>query len=112
MQPVAPEQAVQAPQGWQYVRRAFYQGKQLLSEEFDDEVIAVPAFKGPTGHVTVDGSVTRNLGDYNSVRVRVAVSLPCYPEDTEVRRAYQHATTLIDELLPSELDKAMGVDPQ
>lgn len=92
------------------MHRAWYRGRELQSEEHEDEVIAVPAFKGPTGHVTVDGSVTRNMGDYNSVRVRVSVSLPCYPEDSEVRRAYQHATNLIDELLPSELDKAMGVD--
>lgn len=100
-----------ARNAWLHVHRAQYQGRQLLGEQHEEEVIAVPAFAGPTGTVTVEGGITRNMGDFNSVRVRVAVTLPCYPEDSEIRRAYEHGSVMIDELLPMELDKAMGVDP-
>lgn len=104
--------AIKAAGAWLRVHRANYIGKQLQNESFDEEVISVPAFQGPVGYVNVDGGITKNMGDFNSVRVRVSISLPCYPEDTEIRRAYVHASTLIDELLPSELDKACGIDPE
>jgi hypothetical protein len=103
--------AIRAPEGFLNVHRALYRGRDLLHEEERADTVAVPMFTGPTGHVTVDGSITRNMGDYNSVRVRVSVSLPCYPEDSEIRRAYDHASLMIDELLPAELDKAMGTAP-
>lgn len=103
-------QPVSLPRAWQTVHRAWYRGRELQKEDFKEERVEVPTFTGPVGHVSVAGGVTRNMGDFNNVKVYVSVSLPCYPEDTEVRRAYMHASTLIDELLPSELDKAMGVD--
>jgi hypothetical protein len=101
-----------APSGWQTVDRAWYHGRQLLHEDHVTEAVAVPLFHGAVAHVGVDGGITRNTGDFNSVRVRVSVTLPCYPEDSEIRRAYIHASNLIDELLPAELDKALGNDPQ
>lgn len=112
VKPVARADVTKAPAAWLRVHRAQYSGRQLQGEQYEEEVIAVPAFHSPVGYVNVDGGITKNMGDYNSVRVRVSISLPCYPEDTEIRRAYQHASTLIDELLPAELDKACGVDPQ
>lgn len=111
VQPVAatPE-VIRAPAAWKHVTRALYHGKQLLDEQHEEEVIAVPAFEGPVGYVNVDGGITKNMGDFNSVRVRVSISLPVYPVDSEIRRAFQHASNLLDDLLPSELDKAMGIE--
>lgn len=58
----------------------------------------------------VCGSVTKNLGNYNSARVEVMVELPCYPEDGEIERAYNHAATLVDKYIQQELTVALQND--
>jgi hypothetical protein len=115
--PAAPRPAavaaevVRIPEATITVHRAHYQMGQLIAESGETETVNVPAFVGPVGHVNVTGSVTRNLGNYNGVKVAVSVSLPCYPELSEVRRAYTTASVLIDELIPAEMDKAVGEQP-
>ena len=93
---------IEVREGFVHVQRVAY-GK----EHEAHEPIAVP-IKGEAmaGSLKVVGSTTRNLGDYNSARVEVAVEVPCYMEPGEYRRAYEFATTLIDELIPLELEKA------
>lgn len=68
--------------------------------------VRVTDFVGPTGRIRVEGSITRNLGDYNSVRVSVMVELPVYPEDSELRRAHAFASDLVDDLIAHELQLA------
>lgn len=101
-------EVVRAPEATITVHRAQYEMGQPISEEVETTTVNVPAFVGPVGHVSVTGSVTRNLGNYNGVKVAVSVSLPCYPELSEIRRAYNTASVLIDELIPAEMDKAVG----
>lgn len=112
-QPAATDasEVVRVPEATITVNRAQYQMGQLVSEDGETTTVNVPAFVGPVGHVNVTGSVTRNLGNYNGVKVSVSVSLPCYPELSEVRRAYNTASVLIDELIPAEMDKAVGTQP-
>jgi hypothetical protein len=78
------------------------------TENESRETIRVPVFGTTPAKVRVCGSITRNLGDYNSARVEVMVELPCYPVESEIRRAYDYATGLVDELIPAELEKATG----
>jgi len=52
------------------------------------ETLEVLAFVTEPAKVTVELGVTLNLGDYESARVTVGVSAPCYRE--EVMDAYQH----------------------
>lgn len=86
-----------------YVRRAAYG-----VEQEERERIRVPVFRTAPARVRVSGSVTRNLGDYNSARVEVMIEMPCYPVESEVRRVYDWASTLLDEMVPAELAKATG----
>lgn len=92
-------------EGTIHVHRAAY-GR----EEEHTETIRVPNFAGPVARVRVEGSVTRNLGDYNSARVAVAIEMPCYPEMGEVQRVYELLSAKLDELVPQELAKALPVD--
>lgn len=80
------------------------------NEAQEKETIRVPAFHTTPARVRVVGSVTRNLGDYNSARVEVMVEIPCYPEATDIDRAYAYASSLIDRYIPQELDKALGTE--
>jgi hypothetical protein len=72
------------------------------------EKIRVPIFHTTPARVRVSGSVTRNLGDYNSARVEVSIELPCYPEQSEVQRTYDYISGLLDTMIPAELAKAAG----
>lgn len=48
------------------------------------------------------GGTTKNLGDFNSARVDVMVELPCYPEASEIARAYEFASQLVDAFITRE----------
>lgn len=74
--------------------------------ETRDRVLA-PLFKTAPAHVRVSGSVTRNLGDYNSAKVEVSVQLPCYPVEEEVMSTYNYASSLVDRLIDRELSLAV-----
>jgi hypothetical protein len=54
------------------------------------EVISVDKFVTEPAKVTVDYGLTMNLGNYETCRVGVAVTVPCYFE--ELDRAYKWAT--------------------
>lgn len=60
------------------------------------------------GFVTVEGGVTKNLGDYNSARISVSVSLPCLPTVKGAEEAYIKISELVDRLLDEEYQKAIG----
>lgn len=75
-----------------------------------DEVrrIRVPKFTTEPAWVRVEGSVTRNMGDFNSVRVAVMLEVPCLPVEEDLDRTYQWASTFVEDKLQSELRVAVG----
>ena len=72
----------------------------------------VEKFKGAEclnpAYVTVNGSITKNLGDFNSIRVQVGISLPCEPAELEVRATFDKASAMVDEFVGLELENALG----
>ncbi len=78
------------------------------SEHNTNETIHVPVFHTTPAKVRVEGGITRNMGDYNSVRVSVVVEMPCLPEITEIERCYQITSDLVDEMINRELTIATG----
>lgn len=69
--------------------------------------VNVTHFSEPPAFVEVEGSRTVNLGDYNSARVAVRVRLPCYAEESEVRRAYNVASEMVERFMDNELALAV-----
>jgi len=59
-------------------------------------------------YVRVDGGLTKNLGDYNSAKVGVSVSLPCLPDEASLRKCYADASKLVDEFMDAEYKLAIG----
>lgn len=104
----------QGAEGTITVRRALYNMGNLTEVQRDDqERVRVQLFETDPGFVTVGGGVTRNLGDFNSAKVEVRVSLPCYPEASEVERCYQVASATVDDMIRRELELVGGPnDPQ
>ena len=89
------------------VKRAHYDAAKLIDETETIEKVDVPFFGDvEVGRVRVGGSVTRNMGDYNSVRVEVSFELPCLPELSEANRVYDIASKFVDSKIKKELDCA------
>jgi hypothetical protein len=85
------------------------QGGTVVNETQSSPVQPEP---GPgEARVYVEGSVTHNMGDYNSVRVAVGVSFPCPATNMAVDETYEYLSGKVDELLESELALATGEDP-
>jgi predicted RNA-binding protein len=57
------------------------------------------------GMVQVAGGVTKNLGDFNSFKMSVSVSLPCFPSIEGARAKYEEVSELVDELMEKENKK-------
>jgi len=76
--------------------------------EDSEERITVPIFETDPAHVSVSGGVTINLGDFNSVKMSVMVTLPCLPVDSEIQRAYALASKRVDMFLSEEETRILG----
>lgn len=99
----APEvkQAVKdGKEGYIFVSRPAY------GEEDRDVTMSVPVadFSGqPTGHVTVTAQYTKNLGNYESAKIGIEVSLPVLASDEELVRVYDKAQTIVSEILQEQI---------
>lgn len=78
-------------------------------DKFASVKVPCPRFENPA-RVRVGGSVTRNLGDFNSVRVEVSVELPCQPTEADIDNASSYASHLVDGYIAREL--AIALKPQ
>ncbi len=95
------------PEGYVWVNKTVYNNieKTVSMEESSNERILVPDFKGlPTGRVTVNGQVVKNLGNFESARVGVEISLPCLPTEEEVVRVYGSIQVLVGDILEEQLN--------
>lgn len=86
-------------EAYTYVTRVAYG-----EETVETTPIKVPNFQGvPVARVTVSSHMTKNLGNYESARIGVEVSLPCFPVEDEIVRAYDKAASLIVEILDEQM---------
>lgn len=73
-------------------------------EEVSTYPIKVPDFQGvPVARVTTGASYTKNLGNYESARINIEVSLPCLPVEEEIVRAYDKAQNLMGDMLLEQM---------
>lgn len=102
--------AVKGSEAFVTVTRAHYHMGEMYSEEAETDTIEVPLFRTSPAYVKVSGSVTRNTGNYNSVRVQVDVSLPSYPEGSELDRVYNICSEFVNHKIQDEVEYALGRD--
>lgn len=67
-----------------------------------EDVIAVHKFETEPAKVTVDYALTINLGNFESAKIGVSVTIPCYAE--ELAQAYEFAQAWAEERLTRERD--------
>lgn len=71
-----------------------------------EEHLEVHKFEVEPAYVTVGAGVTKNLGDYESLRVDVRVSIPCYRENLE--SVYGLVSEFVAAKLQEEVDAYTG----
>ncbi len=81
----------------------------VIEEEVSNtDKVPIPEDLKNPGYVMVKGSITKNMGDFNSVGVSVSISMPCRAVLEEIEKTYKTCTETVDRLLENELRKATG----
>lgn len=75
-------------------------------EEEKRTVLEVRKFETEPAYVRVNAGVTKKLADYESLRVDVAISVPCYVE--EIEEVEQRVASLVADMLDAEIDEYLG----
>lgn len=75
--------------------------REVVGEKAYEENISIRPFVSQTATVGVKGGATLNLGNFESARVDVFFSVPCYPE--EVLDAFEFAKEFVDSKLAGEV---------
>ncbi|NOQ30171.1 MAG: hypothetical protein GQ570_03515 [Helicobacteraceae bacterium] len=82
-------------------------GSEVVSESSTEEAVGDPkGYSEPTCNVGVSVGVTRNMGNYNSVKVQVSLNMPCYIE--EIDPVYEFTKEWVDnkvDTIVAELDE-------
>lgn len=81
------------------------------SVKTSEKQVADVAASGPMAFVEVSMGLTRNLGNYESVRIHVGLTLPCPATPEEIDNAYHEAKGWVDthiEQVSSEIDSELG----
>jgi len=102
-----PEQAertkkIQAKEGSIFIQKQFNRGRVVTEDSHEQRPVAVRHYPAevPLASVSVNGGITVNLGDYNSARIEVGVTLPCVVE--ELDDAYEAALAMVSQRIEEQ----------
>ena len=87
------------------VQRMYKDGSVIKKEEIGEDFIdvIVPPKDVPLAEVGISSSMTLNLGNYESVKLGISITLPCVLG--EVEEAFKAAKKFIDMKLNSEVEE-------
>ncbi len=88
------------------VTRSFRDRGVDVDEDAEEEALRVHKFVTTPAQVTARYGLTLNLGNYESARVDVEVTVPCYVE--EIEEAYAEAITFVEEKIRQDVDELRG----
>ncbi len=75
-------------------------------EEEKRKVIEVRKFETEPAYVRVNAGVTKNLGNYESLRVDVSLTVPCYVE--EIEKVQKKTAEMVAAMLDAEVEEYLG----
>jgi hypothetical protein len=77
-------------------------------EEERRKPLKVSKFVTEPAYVRVSAGVTKSTGNYESLRVDIAVTVPCYTE--EIEKVQKRTADMVSEMLDAEVRAYMGED--
>lgn len=104
--PDAPAQVTNQLESQVFVTKQFKKNGNDVSTEESQDKIAVHKFATEPARVMVEYGLTMNMGNFESARLSVAVTLPCYRE--EVDSAHAFAAKWAGDRLAEEVSKVKG----
>lgn len=84
-----------------WVNREIRKSGKVVDEKADEEEIEITAFEGEVARVGLDAAMTINLGNYQSAKVGVFLSVPCYPE--EVAEVFDVVKATVEKRMAEEV---------
>jgi hypothetical protein len=90
------------------VTKTFHDGSVVNT---DEQVKQPDLFDQPTASITVSCSVTRNLGNYESLKFQVSLTMPCVPTEGDIEETYAEVKAWVDnkvEEINDEITADMG----
>lgn len=90
------------------ISREFRDQGKVVDEEQEEKVLRIHKFVTIPAMVTVRYGLTMNLGNYESARVDVEVTVPCYKEELE--EGYAEAVTFVEEKINKEVHEIRNPD--
>lgn len=97
----------EVPRATLIVTRPSYAPTGTSVQETEIRDVEIPNFQGPVAYVKVGGAITKNLGNYNSIKTEVSVMLPAYPTQEEITRVADIASDLVHNILYDEVVNAV-----
>lgn len=70
-----------------------------VQTETQEDVGEAALYDQPTCNVGVNAGITKNLGNYESLKVGVSLNMPCYPD--EIEDVYSAAKKWVDDKMDS-----------
>lgn len=77
-------------------------------DEEKRKAIEVRKFETDPAFVRVNAGVTKNLGNYESLRVDVSLTVPCYVE--EIEAVQKRTAGLVADMLDTEVEQYLGAE--
>lgn len=77
----------------------------------EENVIAeqeVQTFETEPAYVRVSEGVTKNMGNYESLRIDVAITVPCYLEN--IGQTFENVSDTVNSMLNEEVDRILGTE--
>ena len=90
-------------------RETSVRGESIEKVENTDKVdVSLENIRNPA-YVMIKGGLTKNIGNFESVRVDVSVSMPCAPNDQAILETYGKVSLMVDDLITREQAIALGL---
>lgn len=67
------------------------------SIETKEEILAEINTKEATALVNVSMGLTKNLGNYESLKIQIGITIPCLPTGEDIEATYEQAKAWVDE---------------
>jgi hypothetical protein len=79
-------------------------GKEVDTPQSDPELLGVHLFQTEPARVAVEMGMTINLGNFESVRISVSLTVPCYSEEKDA--AFDYAKKWVEKRTLAEANEA------
>ena len=90
------------------VSSVYSKSGKIVSEKDSQEFETIELDTENPVRVELVKSVTKNLGNYESLRVQGSISLPCYLDEDSAKNEFAAANNILDETISTIVNEEMG----